>query len=223
MARHTAIIEVTVPTTAGHVKRDGIVVHRQPLPEAHVATHQGIPVTTPMRTLLDYAAIAPLNALFKAFEHAQVHLHMPPAPLAAEVIARPRARGNGKLRRVLAGAVDPADVRSVLELRFLRMCTAHGLPRPLVNARIGKWMPDFYWPDWRLVVETDSVAFHSTAAARRRDALKDEAMRASAWRLCASRGPRLSTAPPKPRAASTNVVSIRRSRDRDDIRRLTGL
>ena len=29
MARATAIIEVTVPTTAGHVKRDGIVVHRQ--------------------------------------------------------------------------------------------------------------------------------------------------------------------------------------------------
>ena len=29
MGRATAIIEVTVPTTAGHVKRDGIVVHRQ--------------------------------------------------------------------------------------------------------------------------------------------------------------------------------------------------
>ena len=107
MARATAIIEVTVPTTAGHVKRDGIVVHRQPLPEEHVTVRDGIPVTTPIRTLLDYAAVAPLNALFRAFEQAQVHLHIPPAPIAAEVIARPRARGNGKLRRVLEGAVDP--------------------------------------------------------------------------------------------------------------------
>ena len=64
---------------------------------------------------------------------------------------------------MLVGAVDPADVRSVLELRFLRMCAAHGLPRPQVNVRMGEWTPDFYWPEWGLVVETDSVAFHSTA------------------------------------------------------------
>jgi very-short-patch-repair endonuclease len=178
MVRATAIIEVTVPTTAGHVKRDGIVVHRQRLPAEHVTARNGIPVTTPIRTLLDYAAVAPLNAVFRAFEQAQVHLHIPPAPIAAEVIARPRARGNGKLRRVLAGAVDPADVLSVLELRFLRMCAAHGLPRPQVNVRMGEWMPDFYWPEWGLVVETDSVAFHGTAGARERDARKDAALRA---------------------------------------------
>ena len=86
------------------------------------------------------------------------------------MIARPRARGNGKLRKVLEGAVDPKDVRSVLELRFLRMCAAHGLPRPQVNVRMGEWTPDFYWPEWGLIVETDSVAFHSTAWERQRDA-----------------------------------------------------
>jgi very-short-patch-repair endonuclease len=177
MVRTTAITEVTVPTQAGRVKRDGIVVHRQRLPAEHVTTHRGIPVTTPIRTLLDYAAVAPLNAVFKAFEQAQVHLHIPPAPIAAEVLARPRARGNGKLRKVLVGAVDPADVRSVLELRFLRMCAAHDLPRPQVNVRMGEWTPDFYWPEWGLIVETDSVAFHSTAWERRRDAEKDVAMR----------------------------------------------
>ncbi len=178
LVRGTAIIEVTVPTQAGHVKRDGIVVHRQRLPDEHVTIHRGIPVTTPIRTLLDYGAVAPLNAVFRAFEQAQVHLHIPPAAIAAEVIARPRQRGNGKLRKVLVGAVDPADVLSVLELRFLRMCAAHGLPRPHVNVRIDEWMPDFYWPEWGLVVETDSVAFHSTAGARDRDARKDEALRA---------------------------------------------
>jgi hypothetical protein len=177
MLRGTGAIEVTVPTTAGRPKRDGIVVHRQRLPAAHVTAHRGIPVTTPIRTLIDLAAVASLGALFRAFEHAQVHLHMPPAPLAAEVIARPRQRGNAKLRRVLAGAVDPAAVRSVLELRFLRMCAANGLPRPLVNVRIGEWTPDFLWPAWQLVVETDGAEFHRTPAARRRDALKDEAMR----------------------------------------------
>jgi hypothetical protein len=178
MVRGSNLIEVTVPTQAGHPKRDGIIVHRQPLPATHVTTHRGIPVTTPVRTLLDYAAVAPLRAVFRAFEQAQVHLHMPPAPLAAEVISRPRQRGNGKLRKVLAGAVDPAEVRSVLELRFLQLCDAHGIPRPHVNLRLGEWTPDFFWPDWRLIVETDGVAFHRTAAAKQRDAIKDEAMRA---------------------------------------------
>ena len=35
----------------------------------------------------------------------------------------------------------------------------------------------FLWPQWRLVVETDGGEFHRTAAARTRDARKDEAMR----------------------------------------------
>ena len=69
-------------------------------------------------------------------------------------------------------------MRSVLELRFLRMCAAHGLPRPQVNVRMGEWTPDFYWPEWGLIVETDSVAFHSTAWEQQRDALKDDFVRA---------------------------------------------
>jgi hypothetical protein len=172
-----AITEVIVPTTAGHPKRDGIVVHRQRLPATHVTMHRNIPVTTPIRTLLDLAAVLSLGALAKAFEQAQVILQMPPAPLAAEVIARPRQRGNAKLRRILIGAVNPADVRSVLELRFLRMCASYGIPRPEVNVRIGAWTPDFLWPERGLVVETDGIEFHRTAAARRRDAIKDEFLR----------------------------------------------
>jgi hypothetical protein len=172
-----AITEVIVPTTAGHRRRDGIVVHRQRLPPTHVTVHHDIPVTTPLRTLLDLASVLSLGALAKAFEQAQVLLHLPPAPLAAEVLSRPRQRGNAKLRRILAGAVDPRDVRSVLELRFLRMCAAYGIPRPDVNVRIGAWMLDFLWPDFGLVVETDGYEFHRTAAARRRDATKDQFLR----------------------------------------------
>jgi Transcriptional regulator, AbiEi antitoxin/Protein of unknown function (DUF559) len=175
--RPTAVTEVIVPTTAGRRKRDAVIVHRQPLPATHVTVHRGIPVTTPTRTLLDLAAVVSYGALARAFEQAQVRLQLPPAPLAADVISRPRQRGNAKLRRVLVDAVDPADVRSVLELRFLRMCAVHGIPRPLVNVRLGEWTPDFLWPDRRLVVETDGAAFHRTAAARRRDALKDEVLR----------------------------------------------
>jgi hypothetical protein len=190
LLRGAAITEVIVPTTAGRPRRDGIVVHRQHLPSAHTTVHRGIPVTTPIRTLLDLASALSLNALAKCFEQAQVKLHIPPAAVAAEVISRPRHRGNAKLRRILLGAVDPADVRSVLELRFLRLCAAYGIPRPEVNVRIGPWTPDFLWPEWRLVVETDGYEFHRTVAARRRDAAKDEFLRGEGFtvvRLTAAR------------------------------------
>ena len=54
------------------------------------------------------------------------------------------------------------------------MCAAHGIPRAdRSTSASGEWTPDFYWPEWGLIVETDSVAFHSTAWERQRDALKD--------------------------------------------------
>jgi very-short-patch-repair endonuclease len=181
IVRGTAITEVIVPTTAGRPKRDGIIVHRQQLPGAHTTVHHGIPVTTPIRTLLDLASVLSPAALAKAFEQAQVKLHVPPVPLAAEVISRPRHRGNAKLRRILVGAVDPAAVRSVLELRFLRLCATHGIPRPQVNVRIEDWTPDFLWPEVGVVVETDGYGFHRTAAARRRDRIKDEFLRSEGF------------------------------------------
>ena len=169
--------EVTVPTGAGITKRDGIIVHRQPLPPEHCTVRDGIPTTTLLRTLLDLATTMPTRQLARAFEEAQVLHHLPPEPLAAEVLSRRRYRGNARLHQILEGAVDPAGVRSILELRFLRLCDRHGIPRPLVNAQMDRWMLDFFWPDHGLVVETDGFEFHRTAAKRRRDAEKDAALR----------------------------------------------
>lgn len=183
IVRGAARIEVTVPTTAGRPHRDGIVVHRQALPSAHVTTRDGIPCTSLIRVMLDLAAMRHLPALAGPFEQAQVHHGLQPEVLAAEVLSRPGHRGSRRLRVLLAGAVDPARVRSVLELRFLRLCAQHGIPRPLMNVALGPYVPDFLWPEQGVVVETDGVRFHSTAAARRRDAEKDTWLRAAGYRV----------------------------------------
>lgn len=168
---------VTVPPGSGRPNRDGIIVHRQAVPEAHRANRFGIPCTNLLRTLLDLAGILSLKALGWAFEEAQVIHNLSPDVLGAEVLSRRGHRGTGKLKVILADAVDPAGVRSILELRFLRMCAAHGIPRPIVNEKIDVWTPDFLWPEQMVVVETDGVDFHRTAAKRRRDAAKDEYLR----------------------------------------------
>jgi hypothetical protein len=183
VVRGATRVEVTVPPTSGRPHRDGIVVHRQQLPPEHVTTRDGIPCTTLVRLMLDLAAVRHGRSLANVFEQAQVKHGLSPDVLGAEVLSRPRHRGSGRLKLLLADAVDPAGVRSILELRFLRLCAQHGIPRPLVNVAIGPWTPDFLWPQQRLVVETDGVRFHATVAARRRDAEKDDWLRAAGYRV----------------------------------------
>lgn len=173
--------EILVHTTAGRRKRDGLVVHRAPLRPQDVTVRNGIPVTTLLRTLLDLAAVLPFHQLARAFEEAQVLYELSPDVLAVEVVSRRRYRGNGRLGKLLAEAVDPTAVRTVLELRFVKLCQGHGIPRPLVNEKVGVWRPDFRWEKEAVIVETDGLRFHRTAAKRRRDAEKDAAMRSQGY------------------------------------------
>lgn len=171
-------IAVTVPSATGRGHRDGIVVHRAVLAPEHVTTHLGLRVTTLPRTLLDLAGVVPLDRLARVFEQAQVRHHLDPTPLAADVVCWRGRRGIRGLRAILEDAVDPALVRSVLELRFLKLCARQGIPRPLVNEPMGPWVVDFFWPVMRVVVETDGWRFHRTAAQRRRDIERDAWLRA---------------------------------------------
>lgn len=173
--------DVTVPTMAGRRRRDGLVVHRSPLSARNVTVRRHIPVTTLLQTVLDVGAVVRVRRLHGVFEEAQVQHHLRPEVVAAEALCRRGFRGNARIWLTLQGSVDPAGVQSILELRFLRMCAEHGIPRPVVNEKIGPWRPDFLWPEARLVVETDGDRFHRTAAKRARDAAKDAFMRSSGF------------------------------------------
>jgi very-short-patch-repair endonuclease len=176
-------LEVTIPTTAGRPHRDGLRVHRQLLQPRERETRHGIPVTTLARTLIDLAAVLDARTLAGAFEEAQVSHRLSPAVVAAELVGRPGCRGSRGLRALLAGAVEPGQVESVLELRFLRLCNAHGLPRPVTQARFGPWRADFWFPDGRLAVETDGGGYHATAAKHARDARKTADLQAAGVRV----------------------------------------
>jgi hypothetical protein len=136
-------------------------------------------VTSLCRTVLDLAAVLSERELAGVFEEAQVRHRLRPSALAAALAAGRRRQGAARIRALLAGAVDPGQVESVLELRFLALCAAHGLPRPLTQVRIGPWRVDFRFPAVRVAVETDGARFHATAAKPARDARKDAALAAA--------------------------------------------
>jgi hypothetical protein len=166
-------IDVTVPHTCGVRTSAAIVVHRSRRP-VKATTHDGIPVTTPGQTLADLATALPRRALEKVAEAAEANrLHV-------EVdAAHPGAK---RLDEVLAAHDLDTTTRSGLEDALLALCDAHGIPRPLVNARVAGFEVDFCWSDERLIVETDG-RHHQTRAAFERDRARDALLTALGWRV----------------------------------------
>jgi hypothetical protein len=140
---------------------------------ADVLRHQGLPVTSPTRTLLDLADVLTPHRLERACHRAE-HLR---ALDAAALLTPSPGRRSIALTYALEGLArrGPEITRTELEERFLALTAEHGLPRPQVNVRVCGYEVDFLWPAERLVVETDGRATHLTPTAfesdRRRDAL----------------------------------------------------
>ena len=158
--------------------RPGVAVHRTNLLEARdIRIREGLPVTSPARTLLDCAGTMSTRALERMFTEA-VTLKLVSRADLEDVIARGRGRsGCAALRALLDEESDPAFTRSDAEKRMLALVGKAGLPAPLVNAPLHGFEVDFYWPAHAVVVEIDSYGFHTTRWAYERDRDKDAVLR----------------------------------------------
>jgi very-short-patch-repair endonuclease len=155
-------VDVIVRGDGGRRRRAGIRVHRSiSLQESEVTLRQGIPVTTPARTVADLRAANAARRL-----GALTDRELRQAIRQADVLGYPLA------------ACDRGDrTRSDLELDFLALCRRHGLPAPRVNVRVGPYLADFLWRERRLVVETDAYRYHRGQAAFRDDKRRDLELR----------------------------------------------
>ena len=169
-------VHVTVREGGGRRRRPGLRIHR--VPGAPGTIHEGVPTTTVAWTLLDLAATARPETLARAVEAAErrrVFDLREIAPLLET--ARP---GVPALRAAIEG-YDDAPTRSEFERRFLALCAAHGVPRPVTNGIVEGFEVDFHWPAERLIVEADSLTFHGGRAAMERDRGRDAALALAGW------------------------------------------
>jgi very-short-patch-repair endonuclease len=155
--------------------RPGIRTYRTTsLGSDEVTELQGIPITTPARTLLDLAADSPLRELRRALAWARRRKAVDPSELLQMLRRHPRRRGVGHLRRLIEAGAEADFTRSEAEERLLELVRKADLPRPLVNVRLKGFEVDLLWRRHRLVVEVDGFDFHSSRSAfegdRRRDA-----------------------------------------------------
>jgi very-short-patch-repair endonuclease len=170
--RRAGPIDVTVP--GAERRRPGIRLHRRPLPEGDVAHRHGIPVTAPVRTLLDLAQRLPPNQLEAAVNEADKLDLIDPDRLRAALEGRERQRGVATLRaRLDRHTLTLTD--SELERRFLPIARRAGLPPPLTQRDVNGFRVDFYWPELALVVETDGLRYHRTPAQQANDRRRDQA------------------------------------------------
>lgn len=172
-------IDVTVPSRGGRSRRRAVIVHRAPLAASDVTTRNGIPVTTPARTLVDLADVLPRRQLERALDEA-AYLRLDLGGLEP----LPGRRGSRLLAGVLARH-DPGSTRtrSELEERMLGLCRRFRVPTPAVNATVHGDEVDFVWRDARLMVETDGWAAHGTRGAFERDRRRDAELVAAGWRV----------------------------------------
>lgn len=159
-------------------RRPGISVHRRTTLPQDVTHRHGIPVTTPVATLIDLATRLSRQRLEAAISEADKLNLTDPERLRSALAALPSRRGVPALRELL----DRQTFRltdSELERRFLRIVREAGLPVPQTGRNVNGFKVDFYWPDLGLVVETDGLRYHRTPTQQAKDRLRDQAHVAS--------------------------------------------
>jgi hypothetical protein len=185
------IIDVIVPCETGR-KVDGIRARRcrYPTPD-ELTARDGIPCTTPSRTLVDLAGTLGQTSLRRVVEQAAVVSLLDIAALDVAMAQARGRRGIPALRVIVASWRSEDEelplLRSLLEARVLPALVETGVPRPRCNAKLtidGERLEvDLLWEKERLVIETDGEETHRTRAAFQRDRWRDQVMTAAGYRV----------------------------------------
>jgi len=180
------LVDVVVPRSNQPRPRTGVVIHRS-LDEVDTApsVRQGIPATSPLRTLVDLGAVAP--------EHVEPFLVVCTTTRLVSITAvraaldRHSTRGRpglGALRGVLDDwPLGESSPDSRLELDLARLLRSHRLTGFVHHAVIEGLEVDFAHHGRRLVLETDGFEFHGSREAFEEDRRRDAELQAAGWRV----------------------------------------
>ena len=177
-------IDVTRPDR--RIRRDGIVAHRGFIPDDERDVVDGIPVTSPFRTIFDLAALVSLRELERAFHEAEVRGLRDRVSLPMLLERYPGRRGARNLRALLESPEPVGWTRNDFEEAFLALVDAYGLPRPRMNADLsvrGRFFEiDALWERERVAVELDSRSVHGTRKRFESDRQRDRILVAEGWK-----------------------------------------
>jgi very-short-patch-repair endonuclease len=165
-------IHLSVPAGRKRRGRKGIVVHRRALPRKDITRERGIPVTTPIRTMIDLAARADRDEAERLINAADARNLLRADTLRERLNHYAGTPGTRLLTEILDRDTFVLT-ESELERLFLPLAREAGLPKPTSQKRFGPHRVDFWFEELNLVVECDSLRYHRTPLQQRRDRERD--------------------------------------------------
>jgi hypothetical protein len=149
-----------------------------------VVEHNGVAVTTPLRTVTDLGRTLPLPEAVGVADSAR-RQRLVRLPALRGAAATARGAGCGPLIRCIALA-DPRS-GSLLEsyTRVLLVLAGHGPEQTqyVVRRPDGGFIArvDFAWPSRRVLVEVDGFAYHADRVSYRNDRRRQNALEIAGW------------------------------------------
>lgn len=168
------VVELSLPSLSRRC-RPGLQIHQRPSRrERDTTAEHGIPVTTPIQTLIDLSLRLDRRGIERCINEADKYDLVHPPELRKALDERVGEPGVAVLRQILDRRTFRLT-KEELERRFFPLARKAGLPVPLTGQWVNEFEVDFYWPDLGLVVETDGLRYHRTPAEQARDRLRDQA------------------------------------------------
>lgn len=159
------------PAHASRAIHPGLTIHRtRSLAATEVTSRHGIPVTSPVRTVINLAERESPKTLDLAIRRGVADKILEIGELARAVDRCRGRKGIAKLRKVLE-KWNPGKLltRSELESKMSDIFVDHGIPAPIINDRRAGYEIDFQWDGSNILVEGDGGMFHLSPADRNRD------------------------------------------------------
>lgn len=182
-------VTVSVPIRRSN-KFEGVIVHQSTdLSEDEVVDIRGIPTADPVRTIIDLAAVLPLDKLAEIVDQA-VRKRLTTYEAISrrlEATARRGKPGVVKLRSILEIRLGgPFVSDSTLETRLLSLLERAGLPRPITQFR-APWLKringrvDFAYRREQILIEADGYRWHGSPRAFQTDRYRDNVGQLAGW------------------------------------------
>jgi very-short-patch-repair endonuclease len=188
----------------------GIRVHRHVAltPQTFRWCH-GIPLTSPVDTLLGLAATASFDQLEAACALTLSKHLASRERLRTAVSESPPRPGIDNLRRLVGAESGPEVTRSENERLMLRLVRQAELPPPECNVIICGKEVDLYWPDAKLAVEVDAFGTHGAPRPFEADRELDADFKAAGIEVLRFTGRRIRANPHAVLARLAAVLSMR--------------
>lgn len=168
-----AAIEVT-RFSPDPVRIPGIRVYRRPtLGPDSFGVHEGIPVTSPVQTLVDLATRHGRPTMERLVNEADRLRLVRTDDLRKALDAHGGEPGVARLREILDRRTF-RYTRTELERVFIPLAREAGLPLPRTSIYVTGHEVDFHFDELGLVVETDGLTYHRTPSQQAKDRERDQ-------------------------------------------------